>query len=88
MQAWGTGRERGGWQDLMGNGARRRQQEEDEEDCGLAHACLAINFISTHVTATAWSASLLIDGARGIGGACRRHEDVSRIGKWYHFNTE
>ncbi len=70
IQEWGTGSERGGWQDLRGKGARRRQQEEDADDTGLMQACFAINFISTHVTATAASASLLIDGASGIGGAC------------------
>ncbi len=77
-QVWGTGRDRGGWQDLMRKGARRRQQDgdggdddDDDDDVGGggAHACLAIIFMSVHVTATAWSASLLSDGARGIGGA-------------------
>ena len=87
-QEWGAGRERGGWQDLMRNGARRMQQDGggdgdgDDDDGGgegCVHACFAIVFMSEHVMATAWSASLLIDGASGIGGACSSRSISSSI---------
>ncbi len=79
-QEWGAGRERGGWQDLMRNGARRMQHDGDDDgdDDGCCdQACFAIVFISEHVMATAWSASLLIDGASGIGGACSSSSSIS-----------
>ena len=63
---------------MIRKGARSSRQNDDDEDDdddddgGCRHACFAITFMSVQATATAWSASLLTEGARGMGGACNQ----------------